>query len=90
MKTRELFSSNLKALRSSKKQSQQYVADALGLKRSTYSSYESGASEPELETLVLISCYFKVTLDTLLRRAVFLSEHNEVFIDREMTPAKAL
>ncbi len=40
---------------------------ALKLKRSTLSGYENGIAEPSLETLIALSSYFTVSVDTLLR-----------------------
>lgn len=57
---------NLKHLRARKGQSQQGLADALGITRARYSKYEYGLAEPPIELLVKISAYFEVTVDQLL------------------------
>lgn len=58
--------SNLKWLRKRKKRTQEEVAFALGLKRSTYSGYENGVGEPGLEKLLEMAGYFRISLDGLV------------------------
>lgn len=60
------FSQNIQLLRKRKRRSQQELAVALGIKRSTLSAYEVGAAEPNLDTLVRFSRFFKVSIDKLL------------------------
>lgn len=60
------FSKNIQLLRKRKKRSQEEMAGALGLKRSTLSSYELGTVEPNLETLTRFSRFFKITMDKLV------------------------
>lgn len=57
---------NLKLLRTLAKRSQDDVAHAVGVTRSSYSGYETGLSEPRLTTLVALRNYHKVNLDTLI------------------------
>jgi len=61
------LASNLRVLRKRKSRSQGDVAEALGLKRTTWSAYEQGVSEPALDVLLHIADYFRVPLDVLLR-----------------------
>lgn len=61
------FGANIKLLRGRRGRSQEEVAIALDVKRSSYSGYENGSAEPHLELLVQISEYFKVSLDKLLK-----------------------
>ena len=58
---------NLKLLRNRKKKSQEEVAKELGLTRSSYSGYENNVAQPNLESLVLFSDYYKVSIDDLVR-----------------------
>ena len=55
MTTRERFAQNLKNLRTHAGKTQQEMADALCVKRGSYSNYENGAAEPTYELLVTIS-----------------------------------
>ena len=59
---------NLKLLRKRTKRSQEEVAQDLGLTRSTYSGYENGVAQPNLEVLVACSDYFKISIDDLVRK----------------------
>ena len=49
------FNTNIKFLRKHRNRTQDDVAFALQLKRSTLSGYENGVSEPNLEALVAFS-----------------------------------
>ena len=46
--------------------SQQQVADALGVNRSTYTKYETAQSTPKLKTIVKIATIFNVAPELLL------------------------
>lgn len=69
------FSSNIRLLRKRRNRTQDDVATALGMKRSTLSGYENGIAEPGLEALLAFSRYFRVAIDTLV--AVDLSALSE-------------
>lgn len=45
------------------------AAEALGMPKSTYSSYEYGRSEPDIETLSKISKYYGVSVDYLIGKS---------------------
>lgn len=59
---------NLKVLRKRKGVSQEEMAKALGLTRSTYSGYENGVAQPSLEGLIKLSDEHGVRMDDLLRK----------------------
>jgi transcriptional regulator with XRE-family HTH domain len=59
---------NLKLLRKRFKRSQEDMAASLGLTRSSYSGYENGVAEPNLETMMKISEFYKIPIDELVRR----------------------
>jgi transcriptional regulator with XRE-family HTH domain len=62
------FSDNIRLLRSRKKRTQEEVSVALDIKRAKYNSYENGiAVNPPLDTLIAISSYFKMNIDTLIK-----------------------
>ena len=61
------FASNIKLLRKRKGRTQDDVAYALKMKRSTLSGYENGIAQPGMEALVQFSKYYKVSIDTLIR-----------------------
>ena len=61
------FNSNIKFLRKHRGRTQDDIAFALQMKRSTLSGYENGVSEPNLEALVAFSKYFGIAIDTLVK-----------------------
>lgn len=61
------FGKNIQLLRKRKKRSQEEVAIALEMKRSTWSGYESGIARPSYDRLIRISDYFGIGIDPLLR-----------------------
>ena len=61
------FTSNLKFLRKRRGRTQDDVAVALNLKRSTLSGYENGVAQPGIEILISFSRYFNMSIDTLLK-----------------------
>ena len=61
------FDSNIKFLRNRKKLTQDQLALALEIKRSTLNNYENGISGPSIQSLVILSDYFHVAIDTILR-----------------------
>ncbi|MBN2633628.1 MAG: LexA family transcriptional regulator [Bacteroidales bacterium] len=61
------FASNIKFLRKRRGRTQDDVAVALNLKRSTLSGYENGVAEPGIEILVSFAKYYYMSVDTLLR-----------------------
>jgi len=61
------FSGNIKLLRKRKGRTQDEVAIALDLKRSTLSGYENGVAQPDIPTMIAFSIYYKISVDTLLK-----------------------
>jgi transcriptional regulator with XRE-family HTH domain len=59
---------NLKLLRKLAQKSQEEVAAALGLTRSSYSGYENGIAEPGIETIISLSAFFAIPIDALLTK----------------------
>jgi transcriptional regulator with XRE-family HTH domain len=59
---------NLKILRKLKKESQEETATALGMTRSTYSGYENGVAQPNLDSVLALANYFDVSIDNLLKK----------------------
>ncbi|UKS25059.1 helix-turn-helix domain-containing protein [Paenibacillus sp. HWE-109] len=66
---------------------QKDLATKLGIARTTYSGYENGAREPDLETLKRIADYFDVTLDYLLNgeesKKVILTDTIKIRLNEE-------
>lgn len=61
------FTTNIKLLRKRRQRTQDDVAQALKMKRSTLSGYENGVAEPNLQTVMAFSEYFGVAIDTLVK-----------------------
>lgn len=61
-----MFNEKLRRLREYQELSQADVSLKLGMPKSTYSRYETGASEPNFETLKKMANFFDVSIDYLL------------------------
>ena len=61
------LSEKLYTLRKKSGLSQEQLAEQLGVSRQAISKWESGQSVPESDKLIVISNYFKVSLDYLLK-----------------------
>tara|TARA_B100001109_G_scaffold247048_1_gene236424 strand:- start:1199 stop:2038 length:840 start_codon:yes stop_codon:yes gene_type:complete len=61
------FGQNIQLLRKRKKISQEDLARELEIKRSSLSGYELGNTEPNFDTLLKISNFFKISTDKLLK-----------------------
>ena len=78
-----MIGENLKLLRKRKGISQEEIANDLGLTRSSYSGYENGVAEPNIETLIKISEYYDISLDKFIKRDLGkISERDWDKIDR--------
>lgn len=64
------FSENLQFLRGRQEETQEQLAERLGVSRQSVSKWESGISFPEMETLLQICDLYQVNLDVLLRGSV--------------------
>ena len=65
-----MFSKKLKSLRQERHCTQETLANALGVAKSTISMYESGKREPDFETLEAIADYFNVNMSSLVDKKV--------------------
>lgn len=73
-----MFNEKLKNLREYQEMSQAEVSLQLGLPKSTYSRYETGASEPNFKTLKKLATFFDVSIDYLLENDRSLSDCEEI------------
>ncbi|MBP0725572.1 helix-turn-helix transcriptional regulator [Bacillus sp. RG28] len=74
-----MFRIRIVELRNANNLTQQDVADALNMPRTTYAGYENTDKEPDYDTLVKIANFYKVTTDYLLG-----NEDNTNFIPPEL------
>lgn len=61
-----MLSEQLKIIRRANKFTQQGLADAIGIERSTYASYETGRNKPDVTLLSKIAKVFGVSSDYIL------------------------
>lgn len=59
---------NIIYLRNKVLKTQPEIAKILNVTQSTYSSYENGRTQPNIENIILLSNYFDVSIDELLTR----------------------
>ena len=69
------FAQNLQSIRTKNGLTQEQLAEELNVTRQSVSKWESGASFPEMDTLLKICERYRVNLDELLRGSV--EEHHE-------------
>lgn len=74
------FGKNLQLLRKRKKISQADLAREIGIKRSSLSGYELESSEPNFDTLLRFSDFFKISIDKLLK--VDLSRVSALYLNQ--------
>lgn len=81
------FQNIFKSLRNAAGLTQVEIAEKLGISRSTIGMYETGAREPDFETLEKIADFFNVDIDYLLGRTnktTFLPENiGKYYINNE-------
>lgn len=65
------FNDRLKQRRKEKKLTQKEIAPLLGIKQNTYSDWETGKSEPNLENVVKLSKILGTTTDELLGQTIY-------------------
>ncbi|MCR6112740.1 helix-turn-helix transcriptional regulator [Bacillus sp. A301a_S52] len=63
------YGERLAGLRKKNNLSQEALCKKLGINRSTYARYEVNRTQPDFETLLKISNFYKVTTDYLLGRS---------------------
>jgi len=68
---------NLKLLRKRKGLSQEEVAQTLGMNRSTYSGYENGVAQPNIDNLIAFSGLFEISVDELVKNDFAQFEIND-------------
>ena len=61
-----IFNKRLKELRIEKHLTQKQLADAIGTTDDTIFSWEHGRSQPNIENIIQLCCYFECSSDYLL------------------------
>ena len=62
-----MLSGKLKELRTGAGLTQEQVAEKLGVTRSAIARWESGKGIPDISNLILISDYFNISLDEMIK-----------------------
>ena len=73
-----VFASNIKLLRKRHKHTQDEVANALTMKRSTVSGYENEVAQPGIDVLIAFSKYYNIAIDTLIKEDLSLLTENQL------------
>ncbi|MCK4921980.1 MAG: LexA family transcriptional regulator [Bacteroidales bacterium] len=73
------FNSNIRILRKRRGKTQDGLAFALDMKRSTLSGYENKVAEPGLDVLLKFSDYFGIAIDTLLKVDLSMLDESQVY-----------
>ena len=76
------FSDNLRMLRTKYRLSQKDIGDIVGLTSQAVSKWENEITEPDSESLVKLSNYFKVSVDYLLGNTI--NENNNIKYDNDL------
>ena len=71
MSNNNSFGDRLKALRKSKKLTQVQVSEMIDVQQGTYSRWENGTLEPNLEAVVKLAKLFDTTTDYLLGKTTY-------------------
>ena len=58
----------LKSIRKEKKQTQEQIANLLKVNRVTYTCWENGKHQPDIDQIIELSKYYKVSVDYLVGR----------------------
>jgi len=73
-----IFASNIKLLRKRHKRTQDEVAIALTMKRSTVSGYENEVAQPGIDILIAFSKYYNIAIDTLVKEDLSLLSESQL------------
>lgn len=65
------FVDRLRTIRSSKRETQKQVAEAIGTSEQNYQRYERGSQQPTLPVISLLADHFQVSLDYLAGRSEY-------------------
>ena len=76
----KFIQTNIRHLRTLKGYSQEQIAEELGWTRSMVGSYEEGRSEPSIDRLIVLSNYFDIPIDILVKNDLRIAK-NTSFIE---------
>lgn len=73
--------SNIKLLRTSRELSQENVAEAINIARSTYSTYETGAKSIDMQTIDSLAALYNVSFDSLANHDLSKGIFHKIYFD---------
>lgn len=73
----------LKIIRNQNGLTQQQVADVLGISRSAYCGYETGRRSPDIDTLVKLSDFYRISVDKFVEKIVTKYVFDDDFIEAQ-------
>ncbi len=77
-----MIGNNIRALRNSRRASQEEVTNFIYVTRSTYSSYENGHKIPDLQTLDAICALYDITFDSLVNHDLTKGLIKRIYFDK--------
>ena len=80
--TVKLLANNLYFLRRSRQIQQGQIPAILGIPQSSWSNWENGKNNPDIDTLISISDFFEVSLDDLVKTD--LQASGQVIVDKSL------
>lgn len=78
----KLLANNLYFLRRSRQIQQGQIPAILGIPQSSWSNWENGKNNPDIDTLISISNFFEVSLDDLVKTD--LQASGQVIVDKSL------
>lgn len=75
---KQLIAETLQLIRKSKRFTQKYVAEQIGINTQTYATYERGRNEPPAEIIVRLSYLYDIPTDLLLQKDNVSKEKSQV------------
>ena len=73
-----MFKDKLRFLRKQQEFNQREVAERLGIDQTTYSRYETGATEPDIDSIKKLAKLFNVSIDYLLENENIIDDREDV------------
>lgn len=83
-----ILADKIMALRKKKGWSQEELAEKLGISRQSVSKWESGASIPDIDKIIMLSRIFQVSTDYLLKEEMEEEEHTAQETEAAQEPVK--
>ncbi|MDO5414544.1 MAG: helix-turn-helix transcriptional regulator [Bacillota bacterium] len=77
-----ILGNNIRALRNSRRASQEEVTNFIHITRSTYSSFENGQKVPDLQTLDAICALYDISFDSLVNFDITKGILKRIYFDK--------